>query len=134
MHDRFLRLAVCAAVAIPLMAAEAPLARAQSGPPPIPTMPLPPSASDPKPADTKAGPRKPQRTAKPKADPAGEPATRPAPRPRKSSASPSPSGTAGYDRPSRYVPDEFDRGDSDASPRVKPYVNESGRPGMGMRF
>jgi hypothetical protein len=35
-------------------------------------------------------------------------------------------------KPRRFVPEEFDNGDESGSPR--PFMSESGRPGLGMRF
>lgn len=116
-------------------------AAAQPAGPPIRTMPLPPSAGDPPPKETGATPRastqqkKPAR-AKPKtteaedglvAPPAGRSAGA-----RGASTSAGPGGN--FQRPKRFVPEEFDRGGEDDTTRAKPFMSETGRPGVGMRF
>ena len=114
-----------AAAAAALLLAAAP-ALAQSAPP-LASMPMPPSARDPAPKETKkAQPRKTgQSRARTEDDPtSGEPAARRAPT----------TAASGTQKPSRYVPEEFDRGGAQEGSRAKPYMSESGRPGMGMRF
>lgn len=100
---------------------------------PLSTMPLPPSASDPLPKETA------------KKKPASD---KPAARKRETQRGAEGAGTGGAsttqrrstpatsatnaERPKRFVPAEFDRGEEGS--RAKPFVSESGRPGMGMRF
>lgn len=127
------RLALGTVFLAPWLALALPAA-AQSGPP-LPKMPLPPSASDPAPVDkAKPGTRKPKRETKAPAVTGDTPAAKPAPRPRRSSEASTPSGSKTYERPTRYVPDEFDRGSDDGGPRAKPFVTDTGRAGMGMKF
>ena len=109
---------------------------AQSSPP-LPSMPLPPSASDPAPSETaKPKARKPATRPRRSTDaaapdaPAGS-AAKPSTRPRKSGSA---AASQTYDRPSRFVPEEFDRGGGGDPSRAKPFVSETGRPGVGMRF
>lgn len=110
-------------VRFPLAAAVALLSLAQAGAavaqatPPLPSMPRPPSFSDPAPSTSKAA--KPARKAK------------------RNSAATDTSGQSGasFERPNKFVPAEFDgerRGGSGAG--TQPMMSGSGRPGMGMRF
>ena len=106
-------------------------ASAQSSPP-LPSMPLPPSASDPAPKDSKkAQPRKAQ-PSRSKATNEDGSAVEAAPRRRSSNAAQG-SGSS-YERPTRFVPEEFDRGAEEQGSRARPFMSETGRPGMGMRF
>ena len=119
-----IRLALTVALAAGLVGA----AQAQSGPT-LPKMPMPPSFNDPKPTDgAKPAARKPA-TARKASEGEGQAAVA---RPRRTEAAGSGSA-ATPERPTRYVPEEFDRGGS-GDGRAKPFVSESGRPGMGMRF
>lgn len=98
---------------------------------PIPSMPMPPSMSDPAPKETgkaKAQPRKAQKRTS-ESDGLAVPES-PA-RGRKANAAAS--AGDGYQRPQRYVPEEFDRG-SPNEPRAKPIMTDGGRPGVGMKF
>ncbi len=92
-------------------------AAAQTGAP-LSSMPPPPSASE---APPKAAKAKAKKT------------------PRKRSGdenAPAASGSAAsFERPNRYVPEEFDRGArGGAGGGATPMMSPSGRPGMGMRF
>lgn len=81
---------------------------------PLPSMPMPPSASEPAP---KAKAKKPAR--KRAAD----------------QGAVSSGSAASFDRPNRFVPEEFDReGRRGATGGAAPMMSPSGRPGMGMRF
>lgn len=90
-------------------------------------MPMPPSASDPAPKESATKARKQTRgDSKARKAATGEQASA-------SGATRSRGDSGAVQRPQRYVPEEFDRG-TDSSPRVKPFMSESGRAGMGMRF
>jgi hypothetical protein len=97
-------------------------------------MPMPPSASDPLPkegAKRKPAADKPAAAAKSRPQATGEggdAAGRTSAR-RSGAAAPA----QNFERPKRYVPAEFDQGGEPGS-RAKPFVSETGRPGMGMRF
>ncbi|TDR93569.1 hypothetical protein [Enterovirga rhinocerotis] len=85
---------------------------------PLSSMPMPPSASDPAPKATKSKARKPARK---RSENQGAPAAS--------------GSSASFDRPNRYVPEEFDReGRSGPTGGAAPMMSPSGRPGMGMRF
>ena len=115
---------------LPFMAASA---VAQSGPP-IPTMPMPPSASDPAPKDgakAKAKPKRAERKASGEGAAVAEAGSKPAGKSRRATSS---GDGDGYERPSRYVPEEFDQGGGSGGGSVKPFMGEGGRAGMGMKF
>lgn len=105
--------------------AQAGPALAQAGPT-LPKMPMPPSASDPTPKEA-ASPRAAKRSTR-KA--AGEEAQATPQRTRGKKAA----GQESYERPGRYVPEEFDRSGQEGGSRAKPFIGENGRPGMGMQF
>lgn len=121
-----IRTSLAAALTV-LLAAGA--ASAQSGPS-LPTMPLPPSAADPAPKEAAAARKARPAPARKRAE-ADDPSS-PAEGSRK--AAPRKSNAASVDRPSRYVPEEFDRDGTAEGGRARPFMSESGRPGMGMRF
>lgn len=119
------RLCLSAAAAALFLAAAPVLAQSA---PPLPSMPMPPSASEPAPKEPKKAQPKKASQAKKRTDETpgtGEPTAR---------RNPSTASSGTQPRPSRYVPEEFDRDGGDGGPRAKPFMSESGRPGMGMRF
>lgn len=119
---RTLRLFALAATAGSLLAGAA----AGQSAPPLATMPMPPSASDPAPRETAKKKPTAERPARKRAAEGQDGA--PATTQRRSNAATTNTTT---DRP-RLVPEEYGRGEEGA--RAKPFVTESGRPGMGMRF
>jgi hypothetical protein len=125
---------------LPFLAAAAALLAgpvlAQTGPQ-IRTMPMPPSASDPAPKETGASPRasgqpkKPARARAKAAESDGGLAAPPSARTARRGAA---STGEDFQRPKRFVPEEFDRGGEDDGSRAKPFMSPSGRAGVGMRF
>lgn len=103
--------------------------------PPLSSMPPPPSASDAAPREkatspkARAQPRKAQgrKAGNPDEITFADPSEKPT-RARRGGAS----TTQSFERPQRYVPEEFDRGRGGGG--VEPFVSQGGRPGMGMRF
>lgn len=100
----------------------------QTGPT-LSTMPPPPSAADPKPKEGGRSAARPAPRAKAKPAEASSLAVPATARVRRTEP---PAETAS--RPKRFVPEEFDRDGSDDGNRAKPFMSQSGRPGMGMRF
>ena len=101
------------------------------GPAPLPSMPMPPSASDPAPRDSTKPKVPPKRQVKKKESDADTGTAQDAPRSRRNAGA---AAKDGFERPNRYVPEEFDRSGQAGGSQAKPFVNESGRAGMGMKF
>ena len=118
------RLGLCAATAAALLLAAPALAQSA---PPLPSMPMPPSASEPAPKEARKAQPKKATQARKRADESGGTGESAA---RGNAAA----SSSTQQRPSRFVPEEFDQGGSDGGSRAKPFMSESGRPGMGMRF
>lgn len=98
---------------------------------PLSTMPMPPSASDPAPKETAKKKPTTERPARKRASERSTDGTEPATAPVQRRSNAASTGTT-TDRTRRIVPQEYES--SEEGSRAKPFVTESGRPGMGMRF
>ena len=99
---------------------------------PLSSMPMPPSASDPAPKETVKKKPTSDRPARKRATERTSEGTDGGTTTTVGRRSNAASSGAAVERPKRFVPEEFDRGEEGS--RAKPFVTESGRPGMGMRF